>query len=278
MKGAIHEMKEAIHYAFSPESYRQRATIFTLIALGVGMICIFMGFDPSMLFTEFHYVIDLTKSMTPPNFPLLWRDSTIAMALLETLSMAFLGTLFGGILAISLAFVAAENTNPFRWVRGLVKLILSLVRVIPSLIVILIVIAAVGLGPFAGMLTLVFSTVGTFGQLFTDIIENTEEAAADAVFATGADRWQVIRYVILPQVLPSFTANLFYAYDINMRTAIGLGIFGGGGVGFQLFQAMRLLHYRDALALICLTMVLIILTEKMSDTLRARMLGGGALK
>jgi phosphonate transport system permease protein len=271
-------MKQTIHYAFSPESYRQRATVFGMIALGVGMACIFMGFDPTMLFTEFHYVIDLTKSMTPPNFPLLWRDSTIGVSLLETLSMGFLRTVFGGGLAIALAFMAAENTNPLRWVRGFVKLILSVQRVIPSLFIILIVIAAVGLGPFAGMLTLVFSTIGTFGQLFTDIIENTESAPADAIYAAGANRWQVIRFVILPQTLPSFTANLFYAYDINIRTAIGLGIFGGGGGGFQLFQAMRLLHYRDALALICLTMGLIILTEKMSDALRARLLGRGALK
>jgi len=271
-------MKQTMQYALSPHGYRQRATVFVMIALGVGMACLFMGFDPSMLFTEFHYVIDLTMSMTPPNFPLLWRDSTIAMSLLETLSMAFLGTLSGGGIAIALALMAAANTNPFRWVRGLVRLVLSVQRVIPSLFIILIVIAAVGLGPFAGMLTLVFSTIGTFGQLFTDIIENTEAAPADAVYAAGANRWQVIRYVILPQVLPSFTANLFYAYDINIRTAIGLGIFGGGGVGFQLFQAMRLLHYRDALALICLTMLLIILTEKMSDTLRARFLGGGTLK
>src|SRR5215469_16512362 len=124
-------MKNTIQYALSPGSYRLRATVFGLIALGVGMACIFMGFDPTMLFTEFHYVVDLTKSMTPPNFPLLWRDRTIMMALLETLSMAFLGTLFGGGLAIALAFMAAANANPFRWVRVFVKLVLSAQRVIP---------------------------------------------------------------------------------------------------------------------------------------------------
>jgi phosphonate transport system permease protein len=83
---------------------------------------------------------------------------------------------------------------------------------------------------------------------------------------------------ILPQTLPSFTANLFYAYDINIRAAIGLGIFGGGGIGFQLFQAMRLLHYRDALALICVTVLLIVLTEKMSDALRGQLLGRGGVE
>jgi len=271
-------MKATPHYAFSPASYRQRATIFSGTAILLVAACIFMGFDPSMLFTEFHFVIDLFKEMMPPHFHPLWEDKTIGMAILETLSMAFMGTLIGGGIALVLAFFAATNTMPFRAVRLLVRAILSIQRVIPSLFIILIFVAAVGLGPFAGMLTLVFSTIGTFGQLFAEIIENTAYEPADAIYATGASRWQVIRYVILPQTLPSFTANLFYAYDINIRTAIGLGIFGGGGIGFQLFQAMRLLHYRDALALICLTVLLIVLTEKMSDALRGQLLGGGALK
>jgi phosphonate transport system permease protein len=128
------------------------------------------------------------------------------------------------------------------------------------------------------MLALVLTTMGTFGQLFTEIIENSEPAPADAIYSVGATRAQVIRFVILPQVLPSFTANLFYAFDINIRVAISLGIFGGGGVGFQLFQAMRVLHYHDALALILLTVVLIVGSEKLSDLLRSRLLNQGALK
>lgn len=110
-------MKAASRYTLSPASYRQRATIFTVMAIGIGLACVFMGFDPSMLFTEFHYLVDLGKSMTPPNLPLLWTDRTIFMALLETLSMAFLGTLVGGIIAVTLAFLAAANTMPFRGVR-----------------------------------------------------------------------------------------------------------------------------------------------------------------
>ena len=271
-------MKATIHYTFSRGSYRQRATLFSVGAIAIVAACIFMGFDPAMLFTEFHFVIDLLKSMMPPNYQLLWNDKTIGMSILETLSMAFMGTLIGGCVAMLLAFLAAVNTMPFRGVRILVRVLLSFQRVIPSLFIILIFVAAVGLGPFAGMLTLVLSTVGTFGQLFTEIIENSDPAPADAIYAAGATRWQVIRYAILPQILPSFTANLFYAYDINIRTAIGLGIFGGGGIGFQLFQAMRLLHYRDALALICLTILLIVLTEKISDALRGQLLGAGALK
>lgn len=261
-----------------PAGYRRRALVFSLIAVSVVLACLYMGFNPAMLFTEFHYVTDLLHSMTPPNMSLLWKDRTIGMAVLETLSMAFLGTLVGGGFAVVLAFLSADNTMPSRVVRIVLRLVTSVLRVIPYLFVILVFVVAVGLGPFAGMLTLVISTAGTFGQLFREIVENSDPAPANAVFSVGASRWQVIRYVIVPQVLPSFTANFFYAFDINIRLAIGLGIFGGGGVGFQLFLAMRVLRYRDALALILVTVVLIIVSEKFSDALRSRLLSRGALK
>jgi phosphonate transport system permease protein len=262
----------------SPAGYRQRATVFGLIAIGVASTSLYMGFDPSMLFTEFHYVVDLFHSMAPPNIPVIWTDHSVGMAVLETVSMCFLGTLIGCSVGMGLAFLSAENTMPILWVRWPVRTFLSFARVLPPLFVILVLVATVGLGPFAGMLALVITTMGTFGQLFSNIIENTEAAPADAIYSVGATRWQVIRYVILPQVLPAFTANTFYAFDLNMRVAIGIGIFGGGGVGFQLFQAMRILHYHDALALILLTMLLIIGSEKLSDLLRSRLLHKGPLK
>ena len=271
-------MRNQSFNVLSPAAYRSRATIFLFIALGVAAASLFMGFDPAMLFTEFHYVTDLLHSMTPPNFRVIWVDKTVGMAVLETVSMCFLGTLLGGTTAMLLAFLAAANTTPGRPVRWFVRFFLSTARVIPPLFVILVLIAAVGIGPFSGMLALMVTTMGTFGQLFSDIIENTAAAPADAVYSTGATRWQVIRYVILPQVLPSFIANFFYAFDLNMKVGIGLGIFGGGGIGFQMFQAMRLLHYRDALALILVTMLLIIASEKISDFLRSQVLSRGSLK
>lgn len=271
-------MKNRSIDVLSPIAYRRRAMTLGIIALLVAAASLYMGFDPTMLFTEFHYVIDLFQSMSPPNMNVIWHDETIGRAVLETLSTAFLGTLIGGSFAVILAFLAADNTMPHRPVRLLVRFFLSIDRVIPPLFIILVFVAAVGLGPFAGMLALVLSTMGTFGQLFTEIIENSEPAPADAIYSVGATRTQVIRFVILPQVLPSFTANLFFAFDINIRVAISLGIFGGGGIGFQLFQAMRLLHYHDACALILLTMLLIIGSEKLSDLLRSRLLNRGSLK
>ncbi|MDR3715486.1 MAG: phosphonate ABC transporter, permease protein PhnE [Puia sp.] len=265
-------------YTLPSVRFKRKATLFSLVSILLVGTCIYLQFNPWMLVTEFHYVTELIGSMLPPNFEVLWSGKGIAFSILETISMAFLGTLFGGSIAVVLAFLAASNTMPLRFVRVLVRLVLSLQRVIPGLVIILIFVIAVGLGAFAGMLTLVFGTIGTFGQLFTEIIENTENAPSEAIYSVGASRMQVIRYAILPQVFPSFIANFLYSFDINMRAAIGLGIFGGGGIGFELFLSMRVLHYRDALALIFFTILLIIFVEKISDALRRRILGDGRLK
>ena len=82
----------------SPAGYRQRATVFGLIAIAGAAASLYMGFDPSMLFTEFHYVVDLFHSMAPPNIPVIWTDHSVGMAVLETVSMCFLGTLHSGVL------------------------------------------------------------------------------------------------------------------------------------------------------------------------------------
>jgi phosphonate transport system permease protein len=260
------------------KQYKRKVTIFSISAVVVSLACIYLNFNPIGFFTEFHFVRDLLGEMFPPNYQVLAENSSTGYAILQTLSMAFLGTVYGGIIAMILAFLAASNTMPYRVVRVIVQVVVSLVRVLPSLVVVLIFVIAVGPGAFAGMLTLVFATIGTFGKLFTEIIENSEKAPGEAIYSVGASRFQVIRYSIIPQVLPSFIASLLYALDVSIRAAIGLGIFGGGGIGFKLQLAEKVLHYRDVTAYVSIIIVLVILTEKLSDYLRRRILGEGRLR
>ena len=261
-------------------SHQFRKKMLWLVASSIMIVgvCIYYGFNPTLLFTEFHYVISLLDEMLPPNFSILWTNETIGISVLQTISMAFLGTLFGGTGALLLSFLAASNTTPSQTLRLIIKALLSFERVIPSLVIILIFVISVGLGAFAGMLTLAVGTIGMFGKLFSEALENAQPGPAEAIYSTGATKVQVIRYAIIPQVLPSFIANFLYAFDINMRAAIGLGIFGGGGIGFELHMSMKVLRYPDALALIFFTIILVTLVEKLSDFLRRKLLAGGKLK
>src|SRR5262249_36851414 len=130
---------------------------------------------------------------------------------------------------------------------------------------------AVGIGPFAAMLTLLLRSVGMFGKLFADAIEQVEPGPLEATAVTGAGRLQVIRYALLPPVAPSMVANVFYAFDVNLRAAVALGVFGGGGIGFELNLARSVLRYKDMLACLAVIIVMINLMERAADLLRTRL-------
>jgi phosphonate transport system permease protein len=257
--------------------YKQKLGYMGISLFVVVAVCIYLKYNPFLIFADFTPIQRLLGEMLPPNFSLLWQP-IIGKAIAQTASMAFLATFYGCLIAFILAFLTAANTMPLRFIRLLVGGFLSLLRIIPPLVCILIFIIAVGLGAFSGMLALIVITVGMFGRLFTDIIENTEHSAADAIYSVGASRLQVIRYAILPQIIPSFIANCLYAFDVNIRVAISLGIFGGGGIGYELYMAMQVLHYQDAFALICLIIIMIVLIEKASDYFRVMILGKEKLR
>ena len=227
----------------------------------------FLGMGPASFFVDFRFIADLAEQMLPPNMGLLWSKS-IFFSLIDTLSMAFLGTIVGGALALFLAFFAAINTAPHRLVRLFTRTLLVANRSVPHLIVILVLLVAVGIGPFAGVLTLIFGSVGMYGKFFADAIEQSDKGTLESVESVGSTRLQTIRFAVLPQVMPSFAANLFYAFDYNLRAAIPLGVFGGGGIGFQLAFANGLLHYKDVLAYTIAIVMMINGMERISDWVR----------
>jgi phosphonate transport system permease protein len=255
-------------------SRKLRFMIFYLLAGAAAIILLFafLGLTPSSFVVDFHFVTDLARQMLPPNVALFWTKSAILLSLIETLSMAFLATILGGALALFLAFFAATNTTPHPLVRLVARTLLVMNRSVPNLIVILVLLIAVGIGPFAGMLALTFGSVGMYGKFFADAIEQSDKGPLESVESVGSTRLQTIRFAVLPQVMPSLVANLFYAFDYNLRAAIPLGIFGGGGIGFELAFANGLLHYKDVLAYTILIVVMINGMERVSDWVRGRII------
>jgi phosphonate transport system permease protein len=108
------------------KQYKRKVTIFSIAAVVVVLACVYMNFNPIGIFTEFHYVQDLLGEMFPPNYHVYTENSSTGYAILQTLSMAFLGTVYGGIIAILLAFLAASNTMPYKTVRLVVQAVVSL--------------------------------------------------------------------------------------------------------------------------------------------------------
>jgi phosphonate transport system permease protein len=255
-------------------SRKLRLTILYLAATIATLSILFacLGMAPSRFVVDFRFVADLAQQMFPPNCALYWTKSTIFVSLVQTLSMAFLATFVGGSLALFLAFFAAVNTTPHPLVKFLVRSLMVLNRSVPSLIVILVLLIAVGIGPFAGTLALIFGSVGMYGKFFADAIEHCDKGTLESVESLGGTRLQTIRFAVLPQVMPSFVANLFYAFDYNLRAAIPLGVFGGGGIGYEVALANGLLRYKDMLAYTILIIIMIHATEHLSDWVRRRII------
>src|SRR5262245_3452616 len=253
-------------------SVRFRQSVGTLaIASGcVAASLLYLGANPLVFIRDFHFVTDLLGEMLPPNLGLLWRKPELLTSLVQTISMAFLATLGGAAVALVLALLGASNTSPHPGVRLFVRSLLTAERCTPNIIVLLVLLIAVGIGPFAAMLSLLIGSIGMFGKLFADAIEHVDPGPLEAIIAGGASRLQTIRFAVLPQVAPSIVANVFYAFDVNLRAAVALGVFGGGGIGFELNVTRSVLRYRDMLACLILVIVMITVMERVADFFRRK--------
>lgn len=239
--------------------------VFLIVAFRV------LDVNPLLLFTDFHYIIDLLGEMLPPALDLLWKQPRVWQSIGETFAMAFLGTVIGALLAFVLAFLSARNTAPVPWLRTPFRILLGAQRAAPDFAIMLVIVVAVGFGPFAGTLALIIGSTGMFGKLFADAVEQIDARITEGLWAAGASRAQVIRYGVIPQVLPSFVANALYLFEINLGGAVALGVFGGGGLGFALHIANSTLNYPEMLAYILVIVAMVTITEKCSDHLRRRL-------
>ena len=149
----------------------------------------------------------------------------------DTLLIAYLGTLLGAIGAFFLCFAATMNLATGKSQRFFARRFLEFCRTVPELVFALIFVVAFGLGPVPGVLAIMIHTVGALGKLFAEVVENIDMKPVEGAIASGATRWQAIRYAVLPQVLPNFTSYALLRFEVNVRGASVMGFVGAGGIG-----------------------------------------------
>ncbi|HJH27969.1 MAG TPA: phosphonate ABC transporter, permease protein PhnE [Methanophagales archaeon] len=232
-------------------------------------------FNPKTLAEGFPNLVDFVWCMFPPDFDAF--PSLINPAM-ETVQMAFLGTLFASLISFPLSILASNNITTSGLARNTSKSIIAFTRTVPDIVFALIFVSAVGLGPFPGTLALAIHSIGMLGKLYAEAIEEIDPQPLEAVEAVGANKIQSIRYAVIPQILPSFVANTLYRFDVNVRSSIVLGLVGAGGIGFELILAMRLFRYKELASILIIIFIIILLSEKISDALRKRIIGEEVLK
>ena len=204
-----------------------------------------------------------------------WQHGNVFIALLETLLMAVLGTVTAAFVGLPLAFLAAKNFSPSKVLRFCVRRLFDLLRGIDMLVWSLIFIRAFGLGPLTGTLAIAFTDTGELGKLFSEALENIDEKQVDGVRSTGASKIQTYRFGVIPQILPIFISQGLYYLESNIRSATVIGALGAGGIGLMLVETIRTSRdWENTLYLIILTLLLVIVMDKISSTLRRRLIRG----
>ena len=195
-----------------------------------------------------------------------------------TLEMATLATVIGAGGAIVAGLLCARNLMPLSPVRFGVRRALEAIRTLPELILALILVAAFGVGPFAGVIALSISTVGGLGKLFAEINEQIDPRPLEAIEASGATRLRQIRYGVLPQVLPAYASYALIRLEGNLAAAAALGIVGAGGIGLELQRAITYTEFDTYLAILLLMVGMIFAIDIVSEQIRHRLIGLGRLR
>ena len=193
--------------------------------------------------------------------------------LLETLCIAFLGTIVGAVISVPLSFISASNLMP-RPIAVAGRLAIAAIRTVPAFIYGLMFIRVTGPGPFAGLLTMSLCSIGMVSKMFIESIEDLDKRILESLDAAGCTTFQKIRYGILPQLFPDFMSTLIYRFDMNLRDATVLGLVGAGGIGAPLIFAMSSYRWNEVGAILLGLIILVMIIEWISSKIRTKLTRG----
>jgi phosphonate transport system permease protein len=228
------------------------------------------GFSIGALVDGWNGMADFLGDAIPPDLD--W-DQVLHPSLdaaLVTLYIAFLGTVLSIPFALTLAILGARTTAPSVAVYQASRSLLSFLRAVPEVVFALIFVTAVGLGPFPGVLALLFHNVGVMGKLWSEAIEEIDLGPVEALRTTGARGPQVVANAVVPAVTPQFIGLLLYRFDVNVRASLVLGLVGAGGIGFLINQSIKLFRFDEMLTHILVVLVLVVVVDNLSALIRRR--------
>lgn len=209
----------------------------------------------------------LVGEMIPPS---LDRLDSILLSLLETFEIAFIGTVAGVLLSIPLAILASKDLSPHPILYYTSRSIVSFFRSVPELIWAIFFVASVGLGPFAGFLTIVIDTIGFCARFFAEAMEESEKQSQEALKSLGANKIDIIFASVIPHSMPSFVNTSLFALEKATRSSVVLGLVGAGGIGIELKVSMDMFRYDEASTIIIAIFLLVLIVEQTSANIRRK--------
>ena len=192
---------------------------------------------------------------------------------MESVFIAWIGTMIGAFFSFPLAFLAAKNVSHTS-VNSSIRQVLNAIRAVPELLLAMILIPVTGLGAWTGTLALGIHSIGTLGKLSSEVIEGIDEGPVEAVASAGGGPIARMRFAVVPQVMPTIIAYWLYRFEINIRASAVLGVVGAGGVGSEIFVQLQFREFARAGTVLFLTIVTVLMIDTVSARIRRRIISG----
>ncbi|NBB93639.1 MAG: phosphonate ABC transporter, permease protein PhnE [Gammaproteobacteria bacterium] len=210
----------------------------------------------------------LISESWPPDFSFLPR---LADPFLETLNIAVIGTVIGGILSVPVAVLAARNLTLGRVVWFTDRNFMNVLRTLPDLFWAMLFATAVGFGPVAGALALSVFTIAVISKLWSESLESIDMGLPEAVRAVGGTWLQMLRFGAVPQAMQTYVSYALYAFELNVRASMVLGLVGAGGIGMILETQRANFEYERVALIVLVVLVAVLIIEEISEAIRSRL-------
>ncbi len=238
--------------------------VIGLVIAGVVVMSYNIGADPVEFVEGIPNLAIVLKEMTEVEPELF---DTAFWAMLETIEMAFIGTVVGISIALPLSMLAARNLNS-KFVYVPIRGILAAARTFPSILWAILFVIMVGLGPFAGILAIIMYTIGFIAKLQYESIEAIDAEPVEAISSIGISKGQLIRHVVLPESAPHLLSQMLYMFDYNVRQTSILGLVGAGGIGFYIINYIKFFEYGKAAVFMLVVLITVLIIDYVSVKIR----------
>ena len=281
-KNLIEEIEQTLDKKLTvAEMYANRPRKWVLYLAIVLLIVVMVGWSASdikftgLTVTGTEVAKGALHGVYSPDKALLFgtSDTDVPYLLLQTIAIAVLGTLIGAVLAIPFAFLASFNIMP-KPVAYAVRVLILMIRTIPSIVWALMWIRVTGPGAACGVITQSICSIGMISKMYITAIEDLDTHILESLDAMGCTPFQKIRYGVIPQLTASFISTTIYRFDINLKDATTLGIVGAGGIGASLVQCLNSRRWAMVGAFVWGLMVLVLIIELVSTRIRRKLAHG----
>jgi phosphonate transport system permease protein len=229
---------------------------------GVGI-----GFSLNELACNLRFGGRLLRESWPPDLSFLPR---LFGPFVETVQIAIIGTVVGAILAIPISVLAARNLSPGLLTWFVDRNFMNILRTLPDLFWAMLFATAVGFGPIAGSLALTVFTIAVVSKLYSESLEAIDMGLIEAVRAAGGSWLQLVQFGALPQALSHYVSYVLYAFELNIRASMVLGLVGAGGIGMILETERSNFEYERVTMIVLVVLVAVLIIEQFSAYLRSR--------